>query len=185
MFVTDPNKNFWERTWQLTSRFTWEGIQTTVGYYYTQGRNIGGNVDRVDYFGGATWATRENYNGNDRGLSLGNYINMRISDEIDGSFADRVLSDPLFMHEYGHTFDSRIYGLSYLFAIGIPSLFSAKNSELIVKRDAEGNNLNLNGLWTHDVFWTEMRANKHAAKYFRKYYGVEWSYPRYPLSNPF
>ena len=35
------------------------------------------------------------------------------------------MRNPLYMHEYGHTIDSRILGLSYLFAIGIPSLNSA------------------------------------------------------------
>jgi hypothetical protein len=27
------------------------------------------------------------------------------------------------MHEYGHTFDSKLFGLSYLFGVGIPSIF--------------------------------------------------------------
>ena len=74
------------------------------------------------------------------------------------------MSDPLFMHEYGHTFDSRIFGPSYLFAIGIPSAFSAGISEYIA-----------NGLYTHDVYWTERRANKHAKRYFGKYYGIDWN----------
>ncbi|MFV0291026.1 MAG: hypothetical protein ACK5IJ_09085, partial [Mangrovibacterium sp.] len=60
------------------------------------------------------------------------------------------------MHEYGHSFDSRRYGLSYLFAIGIPSVRSAANST---------NN-------SHRSFWTEKRANRDAANYFGKYYGV-------------
>jgi hypothetical protein len=60
------------------------------------------------------------------------------------------------MHEYGHTIDSRIFGPAYLFAIGIPSIISAKKQD--------GN---------HYEFWTEKRANRHAAKYFKKY-GVDW-----------
>jgi hypothetical protein len=55
------------------------------------------------------------------------------------------------MHEYGHTFDSQLFGLSYLFAIGIPSASGAR--------------------------WTEIRANKHASEYFKKYHGVDWNRP--------
>jgi glycosyltransferase involved in cell wall biosynthesis len=50
LFKTDPNRNFWERTWQLVSRFTWEKPQNIVGNFYSHGRNISGNVNRVDYF---------------------------------------------------------------------------------------------------------------------------------------
>ncbi len=44
------------------------------------------------------------------------------------------------MHEYGHTFDSQIFGWSYLLAIGIPSITGAE--------------------------WTERRADRHAERYF-------------------
>lgn len=64
----------------------------------------------------------------------------------------------------GNTVDSRAFGLSYLFAIGIPSLISAS------KKDG-----------THSQYWTETRANRRADKYFRKYFNVNWNYPRYPL----
>jgi hypothetical protein len=96
---------------------------------------------------------------------------MNIRDEIVGDFDDYVLSNPMYMHEYGHTIDSRAYGLSYLFAIGIPSAKS-------VKKDQKNNTDN------HDNFWTEKRANKRAARYFRKYYGVDWNedrFNRYPV----
>ena len=69
------------------------------------------------------------------------------------------------MHEYGHTFDSQIFGLSYLNAVGIMSLLSASNSTY----DA------LTGLSSHDTFWSERRANRHAARYFNKYYDVDWN----------
>jgi hypothetical protein len=103
---------------------------------------------------------------------------MNIRDEIVGDFDDYVLSNPMYMHEYGHTVDSRLFGISYLFAIGIPSAISAGGSEMISEN-------NPNNLYTHDVYWTEIRANKRAAKYFRKYYGVNWTYSDYPLTNPF
>ena len=61
------------------------------------------------------------------------------------------------MHEYGHIMDSGVFGLSYLFVIGIPSATGAE--------------------------WTERRANRFAADYFASFYGVDWTafendYPR-------
>jgi hypothetical protein len=70
----------------------------------------------------------------------------------------------------------------YLFAVGIPSLISASKNELIVSQDEDGINLNPDGLYTHDVFWAEKRANRRAEKYFRRYYGINWDFPRYPLN---
>ena len=67
------------------------------------------------------------------------------------------------MHEYGHTFDSRKMGPMYLFTIGIPSAKSAKDSEEI------------NNQYTHSWYWTELRANRGAQKYFGKHYGIDWS----------
>ena len=111
----------------------------------------------MDYLGGVTFATNENAGYRD-GVSLGNYININIDDEITSSFQDRVIEDPLFMHEHGHTFDSRLFGVSYLFAIGIPSILSA-NKE--------------NG--DHYKFWTERRANRHAKNYFGNHHGIDWN----------
>jgi hypothetical protein len=168
----DENRGFWANAGILLSRWTWESPQTIAGLGYSHFRNFTGNVDRVDYFGGATFVINENASKRN-GVSLGNFININIDDEITGSFQDRVLSDPLFMHEYGHTFDSRNFGLSYLFAIGIPSLISADNSKWQQEK----------GYSTHDEYWTEVRANNRAAKYFKKYYGINWNFPDYPLSK--
>jgi hypothetical protein len=164
--------------WQGFTRHTWEMLNTFGGQGYTQLRNTFGNVSRVDYLGGATWATREKAGYRD-GVSLGNFININIDDEITGSFDERVISDPLFMHEYGHTIDSRLFGLSYLFAIGIPSAISAGKSDWIAG-DPYGRS-------THDVYWTELRANRRAANYFKRHFDIEWDYInnsnywRYPL----
>ena len=164
LFYSDPNQNFWDRMQHLTSRFTWEGLQTIVGYDYTQIRNGVGNVDRVDYLGGATFATNENSNNHNR-ITFGNYINMNIPEEITGDFVTYATTlDPMFMHEYGHTIDSRAFGLSYLLAIGAFSggsiLFDRAN---------------------HHSYWTETRANRRAENYFRRYYNVDWNFLRYPL----
>ena len=60
--------------------------------------------------------------------------------------------------------DSRRFGFSYLFAIGIPSIISAASSNAMTTAPFQ----------THSKYWTEKRANRHAEKYFRKHYGVDW-----------
>ena len=169
-------KAYTDNLWHGISRSTWERPQSWAGYNYTQFRNASGNVDRVDYFGGATWATRENYDGNDRGISIGNYINMRIDNEITGSFESRVLSDHLFMHEYGHTFQSRAWGPLYLPVIGAPSLFSAGFSgDVTTTYNGIQNTLSI-----HKFRWYERGANKHAEKYFRNKSSLPWDERMYP-----
>ena len=37
------------------------------------------------------------------------------------------------------------------------------------------NNSNKSNGYNHSWFWTELRANNAAKKYFKKYYGVDWS----------
>ena len=158
---TDENRGFFGGLWQGISRYTWEGLQTWVGYNYTQARNAAGKVDEVQYFGGVTFAIDENvrdFNGW-RGVSLGNYINAKIPGALDKDYPRGWMYSEggLFWHEYGHTRDSQIFGLSYLLAIGIPSA-----------RGAE---------------WTERRANRWAWRYAKKYQLMEeWMYPyTYPL----
>jgi RHS repeat-associated protein len=172
LLMTDPNNNFWERSWQFVSRFTWELPQTLVGYGYTTGRNLVGNVSRVDYFGGATFATNEHANKNN-GVSLGNFVNTNITDEITGDFNDYVITHPMYMHEYGHYIDSRYWGEAYLLCIGIPSGFSAAFSSPVPGQSYS----------KHDIFYTELRANKRARKYFEKNYGINWNFPDYPLNK--
>jgi RHS repeat-associated protein len=166
MFQTDENRGFWGNAGMLLSRWTWESPQTMAGLGYSHFRNFTGNVDRVDYLGGATFITNENA-GKRNGITLGNYININIKDKITGSFKDWVLSDPLYMHEYGHTIDSRRFGLSYLLAIGVPSVISADKNEPINNPPFD----------THGSYWTEVRANQNAKGYFSKYYSVDWNSP--------
>lgn len=153
-FYLDEDREFFGQVWQGISRFSWELPQTTIGHGYTQLKNSAGLVDRVDYFGGATFATSENRNVNQaitEGISLGNFINVNIEDEIEGDFKDRVLNDGVYMHEYGHTFDSQIMGSFY---VPIMAMFSTSAG-----RDG----------------WTEVRANNHAARYFGNRFGIDWA----------
>ncbi|WP_298900882.1 RHS repeat-associated core domain-containing protein [uncultured Psychroserpens sp.] len=158
-FYLDENKSFFGGVWEGVSRYSWQFLQTFVGGSYSQIKNTFGKVDRVDFFGGATFVTNENDSetNNGNGVSIGNFININIPGEIDQDFDNYILQDPLFMHEYGHYVQSQIFGLSYLFAVGIPSVISAAGN---------GN---------HDERWYERQANRYASRYFRRHFNVDWS----------
>ena len=157
-FYTDENGTAWDQFLQGLGRFTWEGPQTWAGYNWSQIRNLMGDVDVVDYLGGATFCIKEN--GSSGSVSLGNYINADIEKRYNG----RIIDYSVLMHEYGHTFDSHKMGPAYLFTIGIPSIKSADRSDRTTV-----NNISTT---THRIFWTEQRASMNAYKYFNKYYGV-------------
>ena len=163
-FYIDENRTFIGGLWQGLSRYTWEHPQTVLGNDFSQLRNIFGQVDRVEYLGGATFSINEKSKKED-GISIGNFINININGKIEGDFTEYVLTHPLFMHEYGHYIDSQTFGLTYMLNIAIPSFFSAMSDE---KED---------GIYKHNYRWYEMNANKNANKYFNKHYGnrVDWS----------
>ena len=165
MFKTDENlTGFWRHAGQLLSRWTWESPQTLAGLGNSHIRNMTGKVDRVDYLGSATFVISENMS-KKWGVSLGNYININISGEITGSFKERVTTDPLFMHEFGHYLQSHRWGPAYLVGIGAPSLISQIN-------DSKLDNPPFS---THSGYWAEKRANSRAKKYFGEHYGVDWN----------
>lgn len=158
-YYTDENGDAWDQALQGFSRFTWEGPQTWAGYNWSQIRSIMGDVDVVDYLGGATFCIKEN--GSSGSVSLGNYINADLSGNYEGS----ITKHAVLMHEYGHTFDSREMGPMYLFTIGIPSIISASNY-----KETEVNGISTT---THRLFWTEQRASMKALLYFQKHYDVD------------
>ena len=71
------------------------------------------------------------------------------------------------MHEYGHAIQSHAWGPLYLFAIALPSAISNWTSKQLDGYPK--------GFTNHKFRWYEISANKNAAKYFGKYYGVDWS----------
>lgn len=164
LFLTDPNRPAWGRVWQLVSRFTWELPQTLVGWLFTMFRALTGRVDRVDVLGGITFASgrARSFGG---GVSLGTFVDLWLWHAMRGENERFVLSDQLCMHEFGHTADSQRFGWLYLLVIGLPSLLSA------------------NGHGDHSRFWTEIRANRHAKKYFSKHYQIAWNETGYPIDS--
>ncbi len=175
-FYTSEKQTFFSALLQVLLRHTWEMPQTALGHFYLQIQNILVSKKRVDYWGGATFLILENQKTR-KGVSIGSFINVYIKDEIKDDFETAVTKGMLFMHEYGHTFDSRIYGIFFLPLIGLPSLISAATAKPV-----EGTK----GVLTHDYRWYEMSANRHAARYFKKYYSFDWKVfeDLYPLQKP-
>lgn len=164
LFLTDSRRSPWGRVWQLVSRFTWELPQTIVGWLYSLCRALAGQADRVDHFGGITFVTKSDCKYG-MGVSLGSFIDLWTDPWIRGEGERFVLGNQLCMHEFGHTADSQRFGWAYLPVIGLPSLWSAL------------------GKGNHNVFWTELRANCHAKRYFGKHYGIAWNEKGFPTEN--
>ena len=164
LFLTDPHRSPWCRVWQLLSRFTWELPQTLVGWMYSLSRAFAGQVDRIETFGGITFAIKSGCNYS-MGVSLGTFIDLWSGSWMHGEGEAYVLGNQICMHEFGHTADSQRFGWLYLPFVGLPSLISAL------------------GKGDHNVFWTEIRANRHAKRYFGKYYSIAWNESGYPSEN--
>ncbi len=143
LFASDSNKSFLGRLWEVTSRFTWQLPQTLVGYNWAQFSNYAGQVDQVDYWGGATVTSGRNWG--KTAVTLGSYIvgNREIAADPN---------NPLFQHEYGHYLQSQSMGWGYLPRVGIPSLMSA---------DKNGNK--------HRYQPFEQDANRRAFLYFNEH----------------
>ena len=152
LYKTDSDLNSGKRFWQFVSRTSWECLQTYTGLFYSHGKNIAGCVNRVDYYGGATYCTNENSSSvkTERGVTIGNYINIDINDEINKPFYTYMTTahNGIYMHEYGHTLQGRNYGVAYLFCIGVPSLRSAASHD------------------DHKNQWYEREASAYARRYF-------------------
>ena len=164
LFLTDANRSLLGRVWQLVSRFTWEIPQTLVGWLYSVGRAIVGHVDRVDTLGGITFVTKDGFSYG-MGVSLGTFVDLWAAPWMQGEGERYVLGNQICMHEFGHTADSQLFGWLYLPFVGLPSLINAL------------------GKGNHDVFWTEIRANRHAKRYFEKHYSIVWNENGYPTEN--
>lgn len=164
LFLTDKKRTFMGRVWQLLSRFTWELPQTLVGWLYSLSRAFAGQVDRVDTLGGITFATKVGCSYG-MGVSLGTFVNLWAGTWMRGEGEGFILGNQICMHEFGHTADSQLFGWFYLPLIGLPSLVSAL------------------GKGDHNIFWTEIRANSHAKKYFGKHYSITWNESGYPTEN--
>jgi len=156
MFAADTNEAGWGK--QYVSRLNWEGVQTSIGYHYGAMRNISGNCDRVEYFDGITVLVGAGQEGS---VTLGNYI------LFAPGHGDPSWTNQTFIHEFGHTRQSRGLGVFYLGLIGSNSLVSSL---------------------TNDKFgesWVEIYANNLGLDYAQQNHGFtgDWNLRnRFPLS---
>ena len=177
-FYLDENAGVWEGAAKGALRRTWEGPQSTLGYSWSMLKNFFGNVTRVDYLGGATFVTAENSQDGNQGVTIGDFINIDLTGRIRGDFQTYVTSHPLYMHEYGHTIDSRKWGPLYLLGVGLPSAISAsQNIDISNPQYPDA------FIGSHDLKPYEKAANRNAKDYFGRHYDVDWSKhePHYPL----
>jgi hypothetical protein len=169
LFKTNPKLSKEDQVLQWISRFTLQTPQTQAGYTASQGRNLFGGVDNVEFFDGATLVNRSNSGAGHSGMTLSPFI---LGTNLKASITDKI-----FMHEYGHTLQSAQWGPLYL---PIPALFSG------VDELTGGENrwpLNTNYKW-HDIRWYERQANKYASNYFQNNYNVEWDEEYNPITIP-
>lgn len=105
-------------TRQLLRRFSWELPQTVIGGWYTCFIMAFFPIHEMACFDGVLVIKCRIGRDAWGGICFGSIIlgDCRIAAEINNS---------LFMHEFGHTLQSRDVGPIYLFKYGIPSLLSA------------------------------------------------------------
>lgn len=145
LFSLDSNKSFWGKALEFVSRFTWQLPQTVLGSTYSNFSNWAWQVDRVEYWGGATVLSGNNWGQNSgAAVTIGSFI----------SGSNSLKADPnnsTFQHEYGHYLQSQSMGLGYLTKVGIPSLLNA------LKKDGQ-----------HNLQPYEQDANYRAFMYFNR-----------------
>lgn len=153
MFDIGTETNGWG--WRLLSRFTYEGLNTSLGNIAATLTNSSGVVEDVQYYRGATvLKTRGDYGA----ITFGNNI---IGDQDINASPDNYY----FQHEYGHYLRSKESGPGYYFEYGIPSLWYAAWHESD----------------EHQYYWTELDANLAAFIYFNQEYPGYSGWKGHPL----
>jgi hypothetical protein len=123
----------------------WETQQTLMGNIVSHFRNMTGQIDNVEINKGSVLVNRKTDETWDKwGMTLGSYIN---SKNID-------ITDDIYLHEYGHTIQSRILGPLYVSRVAIPSIMSAAYAYNIKGDYSYGN--------YHDLSWYEVWASRLA-----------------------
>ncbi len=151
----------------------YESKQALLGNTYSHWRNMTGNVTNVEI--GPNYVLVNDRNDDRWGLTLGVYIN-------SGGIRDDYKHDPLFIHEFGHTIQSKLLGPLYIKKVGIPSALSGY---LDYYTDIDHD---------HDRAWFEINANQFSslfydnglpandAEYPRQFKSLDWWFL---LFNPF
>jgi hypothetical protein len=139
-----------------------EGIQTILGNTIAHYRNLTGQVTNVEV--GFNYVLVNDRNSNERqGLTLGSYVNGW------GIYED-YKKDPLFVHEYGHTFQSKVLGPLYMNKVGYASGISGY-LDYYTKSNHD-----------HDLTWFEIQANQIGQKFYTPKYKSPYEKEGYPTS---
>lgn len=168
LFYTDETQVF-ANILRLIQRHFWEFPQVFLGFVLLHVQLI--RLKNFDVSSYKSITTGVWYNSPKRmGISLGAYI--FIWENTNTPLSNQ---NSLYLHEHGHTFDSRLFGPFYLIIIGLPSLLSATWRSSMVGEPF--------GVSSHSFRWYEMRANRHAAQMLWDENGKKWDeretyYPR-------
>lgn len=141
----------------LFRRFTWELWQTVLGYWVGAWVIARYRVEEISHFDGAIVLAVKMGRPYWGGVCFGTVIlgDVRIKGEVNNH---------LFMHEFGHTLQSRSSGPLYLFKYGLPSLRSAMSKGI------------------HYLHPVEQDANLRALTYFSQQPGfTRWIYEFNPI----
>ena len=146
----------------LASRFTWESLQTVFGYSYSLWRNWVRDVE-VAYYKEATYTIHvyKGSTGVKNGVTMGSFININDKENLLRVFSSSGFDpslDDMYVHEYGHVRQSHKWGLSYMRAIGVPSLIAT-------------------ALHNADDKWFEVEASTRGAIEFKRRYDKQEKYP--------
>ena len=146
LFATDEDKSFFGKAWQLTSRFTWEYVQTRVAMDIYNIYDNAGLIESTLIHKGVTEVSIKDYDA----VSIGNKT--FVGNKTDGIFIKSPFTGKFTitipMHEFGHTIQSRILGPFYLPFIGLPSIGHAGAWNLFGQE------------WNYYDFYTESWANR-------------------------
>lgn len=155
-YYYDESKSVAGQLLQGFSRSTRERFQQFIGYNFSQGRNIGGDVNQVTYYRGAVLANLqygEPKTAKKSGMTMGNMINGWNINSTD---------DSMFMHEYGHFLQSQRYGFYY----GLWQAPASLVNQLIYPD-------------SHNKMSIEVEANVFSREYFGEQFPITNDYPIY------
>ncbi len=122
----------------ILSRFSWEILQTVIGFLTLQTINLLRNISTIKFIEGVTVMEGGGIGGS---ISFGSHIMLYPGYPAKAGHY-------LFMHEFGHSLQSRDSGPLYLFKYGIPSLL------------------------TNNFAWMEKDANLRSVLFFPAYASV-------------
>ena len=155
-YYYDESKSVAGQLLQGFSRSTRERFQQFIGYNFSQGRNIGGDVNQVTYYRGAVLANLqfgEPKIAKHSGMTMGNLINGWNINSTD---------DLMFMHENGHVLQSQRYGFYY----GLWQAPASLVNQLIYPD-------------SHKKMSIEVEANVFSREYFGDQFPISDKYPIY------